>query len=185
MTEPGRASVAAMLARMDVAELACCRFLNRSTELTLVRAFFRVISRLSDGVFWYGLMLMLPLAYGEIGARVTLQMALTALVGLALYRCLKSRFVRERPHVSHAAVRAAASALDRYSFPSGHTLHAVAFTLLAIAPFPELASLLVPFAVLVALSRVILGLHYPSDVLAGGAIGYALAALSTLLVNAI
>ena len=61
-----------MLARMDVAELACCRFLNRSTELTLVRAFFRVISRLGDGVFWYGLMLMLPLAYGEIGARVTL-----------------------------------------------------------------------------------------------------------------
>jgi undecaprenyl-diphosphatase len=39
--------------------------------------------------------------------------------------------------------------------------------------------------VLVALSRVILGLHYPSDVLAGGAIGCALAALSALLVNAI
>jgi undecaprenyl-diphosphatase len=182
MTEPGRASVAAMLARMDVVELACCRFLNRSTELTLVRAFFRIISRLGDGVFWYGVMLMLPLAYGETGARVTLQMALTGLVGLALYRCLKSRLVRERPHVSHAAVRAAAPALDRYSFPSGHTLHAVAFTLLAIGPF---GSLLVPFAALVALSRVILGLHYPSDVLAGGAIGYALAALSALLFKAL
>src|SRR5262245_46315477 len=181
MTEPARASVTAMLARMDVAELACCRFLNRSTELTPIRASFRVVSRLGDGMFWYTLMMLLPLAYGESGARATLQMALTALVGLTIYRFLKSRFVRERPHVASAGVHAAAPALDRYSFPSGHTLHAVMFTLLALDSFPELAWLLIPCSVLVALSRVILGLHYPSDVLAGGAIGYALATLSTLL----
>ena len=41
----------------------------------------------------------------------------------------------ERPHVLHAGIRAVAPALDRYSFPSGHTLHAVAFTLLAGLPF--------------------------------------------------
>jgi len=61
------------------------------------------------------------------------------------------------------------------SFPSGHTLHAVAFTVLATHYFPELLVLLGPFAILVALSRVVLGLHYPSDVAAGGTIGLALA----------
>ena len=184
MTVQMRAGVTAVLARMDVIELSCCRLANRSIEFGPVRGFFRVVSRLGDGVFWYWLMAVLPGLYGPTGARVALQMAITALAGLALYRYLKLRLVRERPHVLHAGIRAAAPALDRYSFPSGHTLHAVAFTLLATEHFPELGRVLVPFAVLVALSRVILGLHYPSDVLAGAAIGYALANAGDLLVGA-
>ena len=49
------------------------------------------------------------------------------------------------------------------------------FTTVALAWFPALAPLLVPFTLLVALSRPILGLHYPSDVLCGALIGWALA----------
>ena len=184
MTMQMRAGVSAVLARMDVLELSCCRLANRSSDLRLVRSAFRIVSRLGDGAFWYCLMALLPLLYGQTGARVALQMALTALAGLALYRHLKLRFVRERPHVLHAGIRAGAPALDRYSFPSGHTLHAVAFTLLATEHFPELGWVLVPFAVLVALSRVILGLHYPSDVLAGAVIGYALTNAGDALVGA-
>jgi undecaprenyl-diphosphatase len=72
--------------------------------------------------------------------------------------------------------------LDEFSFPSGHTLHAVAFSLVAMAHYPVLAWALVPFTASVAVSRVVLGLHYPSDVLAATAIGSALAALSLWLV---
>ena len=68
--------------------------------------------------------------------------------------------------------------LDRYSFPSGHTLHAVTFTWLAVERFPTLAWILIPLASLIAASRVVLGLHYPSDVLAGGAIGIGLGLLA-------
>ena len=68
-----------------------------------------------------------------------------------------------------------AAPLDRYSFPSGHTLHAVSFTVLATAYFPALGWVLVPFASLVAASRVVLGLHYPTDVLAGALLGTMLA----------
>ena len=72
--------------------------------------------------------------------------------------------------------------LDRYSFPSGHTLHAVSFAWQATVHFPELGWVLVPLAALIAASRVVLGLHYPTDVLAGAAIGASLAELGISLV---
>jgi undecaprenyl-diphosphatase len=72
--------------------------------------------------------------------------------------------------------------LDKFSFPSGHTLHAVVFGLVAINYYPALSFIIMPFVSMVALSRVVLGLHYPSDVLAGALIGSLIAALSFLLV---
>ena len=94
---------------------------------------------------------------------------------------LKSSTTRERPYRTLRDVRAAIDPLDAFSFPSGHTLHAVAFTVVAVSAFPLLAWVFVPFTLLVALSRVVLGLHYPSDVLAGAGIG-ALVAQAVLLV---
>ncbi len=96
-------------------------------------------------------------------------------------RLLKQLFVRERPFITHTAIDPAAAPLDRYSFPSGHTLHAVSFAWQASAHFPELAWLLLPLAGLIAASRVVLGLHYPSDVLAGAVLGAALAELGLSL----
>ena len=61
--------------------------------------------------------------------------------------------------------------LDHFSFPSGHTLHAVLATTVIGYIEPLLLLLMLPFTVLVALSRMILGLHYPSDVMVGALIG--------------
>ena len=61
--------------------------------------------------------------------------------------------------------------LDHFSFPSGHTLHAVmASTVLGYIQ-PMLLVFMLPFTLLVAVSRMVLGLHYPSDVIVGALIG--------------
>lgn len=167
--------------RVDAAESRVCRRLNRGCDSPFVLGLFRAVSRLGDGVFWYCLMLALPLAFGEHGLVASVQMGVVALFGVLVYKSLKHRLVRERPYITQAGIFAGTPPLDRYSFPSGHTLHAVSFTLLAVAHFPLLGWVLIPFAVLVAASRVVLGLHYPTDVLAGGAIGATLALLGQLV----
>ncbi len=161
--------------RADAAELRLCAHLNGHVRAMKARPFFAAVSRLGDGPFWYGLLVALPVLYGQAGLRVSLQMGVTSLVGVVLYLTLKTRLVRERPYITHGAITAHVAPLDRYSFPSGHSLHAVCFTLIATRHFPWLAIVLVPFALSVAASRVILGLHYPSDVLVGAGIGAVLA----------
>ena len=165
------------MARIDAAEYGLCRRLNRGAAFALPRRIFQIASRLGDGLIWYALILALPLLYGTAGVRPAIVMALTGALGVGLYTLLKHLFVRERPFITHTAIDPAAAPLDRYSVPSGHPLHAVSFAWQASAHFPELGLLLLPLTGLIAGSRVVLGLHYPSDVLAGAAIGAALAEL--------
>jgi len=169
--------------RMESRELALCELCNRACRHPIVKRTFVIVSRLGDGVFWYVLMLLLPLWYGMDALRVSMHMGFVALAGLALYKYLKSHLVRQRPYIQHGGITLGAAPLDLYSFPSGHTLHAVAFTMVAVSYFPQLAWLLLPFTALVAMSRVILGLHYPSDVLAGAVIGALLARCSFMVLS--
>jgi undecaprenyl-diphosphatase len=156
-------------------ELRLCFRLNHALDQYLTQRFFAVISRLGNGVLWYVLMLVLPFVYGVAAIPVVLRMAAVAVLGLLLYKSIKSLTTRERPYRKHHAIKLGTHPLDQYSFPSGHTLHAVGFTTTAVAAYPELAWALVPFTALVAMSRVVLGLHYPTDVLAGAGIGAVLA----------
>lgn len=175
----GNELLPAALARLDNFEVRLCRPVNATARHHRpVRRYFAVVSRLGDGIAWYVTLALLPLFYGTSAAAASLQMALTGGVGVLIYKALKRGLVRERPFHSQPGVRAFVRPLDRYSFPSGHTLHAVCFTTLLGHFDPALLWLAAPFAASVAASRVVLGLHYPSDVLAGGMIGWSLASLS-------
>ncbi len=166
------------LQRINDFDTALCLFCNRQSHNLYVRYLFRMVSRLGDGIFWYALMAMLLLRYQEQALPAVLHMLAAALAGTAVYKLIKTRTLRPRPFNVHPSIVCAGRTLDQFSFPSGHTMHAVSFSLISIYYFPALVWLVIPFAALVALSRLVLGLHYPTDVLAGIALGSSIAAVS-------
>jgi len=164
-----------LLHRLNQREIPGCLFFNRINHKKSVSRFFAVISRLGNGVFWYVLMLVLPVIYGNSAWETVLHMLIVAILALIIYKKLKSGTQRIRPYSYNHNILNNVPALDQFSFPSGHTMHAVGFTTVLLHYYPEWAILLIPFTILVGLSRLVLGLHYPSDVIIGFLIGYGLA----------
>jgi undecaprenyl-diphosphatase len=160
------------ISRWDV-EL--CEFCNRQSRHISVRNLFRMVSRLGNGVFWYTLMIVLLLRYQAAALPAVIHMLAVGLACTIVYKLVKHKTLRPRPFNVYPTIVCMGKTLDQFSFPSGHTLHAVGFSIIAVFYFPALIWLVLPFSVLVGLSRPILGLHYPSDVLAGGLIGTAIA----------
>ncbi|HWA39218.1 MAG TPA: phosphatase PAP2 family protein [Burkholderiales bacterium] len=166
------------LARIQRYDAWLCLRMNRALRYALVLHFFRAVSWLGNGIFWYALMLALLVQHRAAAALPVLHMAFVGIVCTAAYQLLKRGTVRPRPYQALQGVAFGAVPLDRFSFPSGHTLHAVAFTIVAAAHYPGLVAPLAVFTALTAASRIVLGLHYPSDVLAGAALGGLVAAAS-------
>lgn len=168
--------------RMHQLDSNVCVAVNHTSQYRLIRDSFRIASRLGDGIFWYALMLGVLVFKGTEGLTSVIHMAAAGLVGTLLYKWLKGKTLRPRPYQVRQDIYLTGTPLDKFSFPSGHTLHAVVFTVVALSYFPQLSFLLVPFTLMVALSRVVLGLHYPSDVIAGALIGSLIGGLSFLFV---
>ncbi len=162
-----------------------CLRANQWGERGLVRGYFAAVSRLGDGVIWYWLMALIVIFDGWAGVAASAHLAATGCAAVLLYRHLKRWTRRARPCNTDVRIRAWVAPLDEFSFPSGHTLQAVAFSLVAIAHYPVLAWVLLPLTASIAASRVVLGVHYPSDVLAATGIGAALAGLSLWLVPSV
>jgi len=94
--------------------------------------------------------------------RISIQAGLALAISHLLVQCIKRRVSRERP-TDTALIRCP----DRFSFPSGHATAILAVALTYALAFPAAGGLLMVFAALAGWSRVVLGVHFPSDVLAG------------------
>jgi undecaprenyl-diphosphatase len=143
---------------------------------------FRVLmiaaTRGGDGWLWYALGLILVLYGGEhrfeaIGAGVA-----AAVVSILLFSTLKQASHRKRPCEIEPHCWSSILPPDKYSFPSGHSITAFSVAISIGLFYPELQAPLLAVAVLIAGSRIILGMHFLSDVLAGSSIGAILGVLS-------
>jgi undecaprenyl-diphosphatase len=139
------------------------------------RAWMLVASRLADGWLWPVTAGLLA-ANGRRGLAVLAAGAVSAILANSMLVLAKSRFRRARPcelakPLAFAVAPLTWFASDRFSFPSGHALNAFAVGSVVALAFPSAALPVLVLAASIAASRVVLGLHWLSDVLAGALAG--------------
>jgi undecaprenyl-diphosphatase len=144
-----------------------------------------VATRGGDGWFWYALAAILlfyggPHRFAAVGSGVA-----AAFVGIVLFRALKHSSRRKRPCEIEPHCWASILPPDKYSFPSGHSITAFAIAFSIGLFYPQLQGCLLVIAFLIAGSRIILGMHFLSDVLAGSVIGAGLGVASFYIFGAL
>lgn len=104
-------------------------------------------------------------------------------IELPTYWVMKNCFKRRRPQEFSHLITSYITPSDRYSLPSGHTAAAFLMATLISCFFPELAFTAFMWAGLIALSRILLGVHFLSDVVIGALLGVLSAQASMSLIG--
>ena len=151
---------------------------NRWPAPRWIRVWMLCATRGGDGWLWYGMGLVIAIFGGDGRFLAIATAALAAALGIAIFLRLKKATGRKRPSAFAPHCWATLLPPDQFSFPSGHTITAFAVAVSLSHFYPGLELGLLFCAVSVAASRILLGMHFLSDVIAGAAIG-ALVAVGT------
>lgn len=170
--------------RLDAVELPFVRAATWSARRPAMRGLAILLSKLGNG--WIYLLLgVLILASGRVsGIRIILLAAVNAMLLHSVYPTMKRLFGRRRPFQTDPRLRSLLKTLDAHSFPSGHTmtLAGVLTPVVMLCPGSSLPAAIVGLGV--AWSRIATAHHYPTDVLAGAALGIGVGyPTTTLLVS--
>jgi undecaprenyl-diphosphatase len=161
------------IAKFLEADMKAVRIITRTANSSGTRLFAIIVSKLGNGWIYPILAAFVFAAWGLAGYRIVLLAAVNAALMHCLYPIIKRRFRRLRPFRVDPSLPSLLKTLDEYSFPSGHamTLTGVLAPIMLLWPATALSAILMGGCM--AWSRVATGHHYPSDVVAGVALGVA------------
>lgn len=152
--------------------------LNSLHQRMQLETLMRFISFSGDGYLYVLMGLALPLLSPDQGMIFLLASLLAFVIELPIYWVLKRSFKRRRPFKVVQALTPVLKPSDEFSFPSGHTTAAFMIAGITSVCFPDIGALAYGWAALIGLSRVMLKVHFISDVLAGMLLGTLIAFFS-------
>jgi len=147
------------------------RRVNRWSAPRWVRLGSVWATRMGDGWLWYILAPMILVFGGELRYRALAAASFSALVGILVFKSVKHVSRRPRPCEQEPHCWATMLPPDQFSFPSGHTITAFGIAVSLGMLYPQAEPSLLLAAACIGASRVLLGMHYLSDVVAGAAFG--------------
>jgi undecaprenyl-diphosphatase len=138
----------------------------------------KLLSKTGDGQIYLLIGLLLWLFEPQDGALFLYTALFAYSLELPIYIVLKKHLKRQRPCDILQNFRAHITPSDKFSLPSGHTAAAFLMASIISSFYPSVAIAVYLWAGFIGLSRVLLGVHYPGDILAGAALGLTISALS-------
>ena len=157
--------------------------INSHFNKRVLNIFFRSITHLGGASFLItSVLLLMFFSTGQI--RITaISSAFALTISHLPVHFVKKMYPRKRPYLILKNVHFPRNPLKDHSFPSGHTTAIWSVAIPFVLFLPLFAVILLPLAVFIGLSRIYLGLHYPSDVIAGSILGVGCGFLSFYLLN--
>jgi undecaprenyl-diphosphatase len=172
-----------ILSVLQQVDLRLFAWLFRNGERYLLIAPARAVSRSGDGY----LHMLTPLLLAGISApraeQLVAALALALAIERPIYWLLKNALRRRRPEQYVPGLRSLIVASDQFSFPSGHSSAAFLLVACLCVIYGSAAASLLIWAGAVGLSRVLLGVHFPGDIVAGAGIGTVIALTASSLLG--
>jgi len=148
-------------------------FWRRHSFPARIDRFLKLYTRLGDGYVWALVIGAIYFFYGKETLFELIERAIfSILVSLALYWLIKLSVRRKRPFDLLEEVNAKVPPLDKYSFPSGHTMNNLAVGFMLFAETPAIGWIVVAMPITWGLLRVYYGVHWLSDVIGGACLGF-------------
>ncbi|MEQ6388164.1 phosphatase PAP2 family protein [Bacillaceae bacterium S4-13-58] len=157
-------------------------YLNQYFDYRFIKWYFSKITHLGGAVVTITGSLLLILLGDTTLRACGLASALALTVSHIPVHILKKIYPRHRPYIVVLNTKVIEKPLKDYSFPSGHTT-AIFSVIIPLIMYTNFDILLFILAFSVGLSRIVLGLHYPSDVLVGSILGMLTGIISVFIVN--
>src|SRR5712692_3262965 len=148
---------------LEVGDYRVMRRVNGWRPPRWLRLWMVAATRCGDGWLWYATGLVVALFGGAERLWALASAGVAVSVGIALFLKLKRTFGRKRPCALEPNCWTTLLPPDQFSFPSGHTITAFAVAISLGAYYPAMLPGLLFCAASVALSRVLLGMHFLSD----------------------
>lgn len=166
------------LRRLAAIDAQLFLFINSLHRHFRLERLAKAVSFTGDGYFYALLAVSLPLLFPLAGSQFLIAGLLCFLIELPLYWMLKRSFKRRRPFRVVKALAPLLKPSDEFSFPSGHTTAAFMIACLISVFFPAASVAMYVWASMVGMSRIMLRVHFISDVMAGMLLGTGIAFLS-------